>query len=261
MDVEVALRDQEFDTWVYRKKTDTQTILAFDSVAPTSWKYGLLKCFMERAKKICSNSAFLEREIQYLATLFKNNGYAKSWIDKMVNSDKDIKSRLKDERDFTVLKIPFLGSCSVKFGKDLAKVFDARWKTRLKIAYTNCKVGSYFVLKDKLPWIFASNVVYKFECTVDSEVTYIGMTTRQACKRFQEHFDPTKNSAIQAHVANCKPCCDSKNYFDLFKIMSQCNGEKETEVTEAILIRKYQPILNKQLGVSNGASFVINVFK
>ena len=261
LDVEVAMRGQDVDTWVYRKKTDTRTILAFDSVAPASWKYGLFKCFMDRAKKICSNCTLLQREKKYLETLFKNNGYGQSWIDKMTNREKDRKNEVDDKRDFMIFKIPFLGSCSVKFGKDLAKVFDARWKTRLKIAFTNCKVGSYFVLKDKVPWIFASNVVYKFECTMDSEVTYIGMTTRQACKRFKEHFDPKKTSAIQEHVANCKPCCGSKNYFDLFKILTQCNSEKETEVTEAMLIRKYQPILNKQLGVSNGASFVINVFK
>ena len=40
-----------------------------------------------------------------------------------------------------------------------------------------------------------------------------------------------------------------------------CRNKGETEVAEAMLITEHQPVLNKQLGASNGCSFTIRVFK
>ena len=58
LDVELKLNQNGIETWVYRKKTDTATILDFQSVAPMSWKVGLFGCLLHRAKSICSNKAY-----------------------------------------------------------------------------------------------------------------------------------------------------------------------------------------------------------
>ena len=260
LDVEIKLTDGDVDTWVYRKKTDTKTILAFESLAPPSWKTGLWKCLLSRAEKICSNATLLAKEKDYLVSLFQRNGYTKSWLDKMLNNKDKDRDSITEDSNFILLKLPFLGSCSNKFSKALNRIFQARWNTTIKVAYSNYKIGKCFVLKDQLPWVYAANVVYEFKCTVDSDLSYIGMTTRQACLRMRDHFNPAKNSAIQNHVAQCNKCNSTKCYFNLFKIIKYCSGGKETEISEAFLIRKCQPRLNKQLGAS-GCSFTLNVFK
>ena len=50
LDVEVSLAEMGIATKVYRKNTDTETILNYESVAPQSWKTGLFKCLIHRAK-------------------------------------------------------------------------------------------------------------------------------------------------------------------------------------------------------------------
>ena len=132
---------------------------------------------------------------------------------------------------------------------------------KTKVVYTNFKIGQYFILKDRTPWKFAANVVYKFECSVDRAVTYIGMTTRPLVIRAGEHFDPRKLSAVQSHVATCNGCANAGNFLDNFRVLRKCNSDAETEVCEALLIQQQCPPLNKQLGATNGCSFVINVFK
>ena len=127
--------------------------------------------------------------------------------------------------------------------------------------YRNYKVGRYFPLKSEMPWPLQPNVVYEFTCSVDRETTYIGMTTRQLVARVEEHFNPRKRSAVQDHVARCADCANTKNCLDRFKIIQFCRNRYETEIAEAMMIRKCGPSLNKQLGDSNGCSFAIKVFK
>ena len=44
--------------------------------------------------------------------------------------------------------------------------------------FNSFKVSSYFSLKSKSPSLLSSNVVYKFSCLCDTNLTYIGKTKR-----------------------------------------------------------------------------------
>ena len=142
----------------------------------------------------------------------------------------------------------------------LRNLLSAKFDVRLRVVYNSFKVGQYFILKDRTPWPLTSNVVYKFQCPGDRAVSYIGMTTRQLVERVVEHFDPKRQSAVQDHVANCKNCSDSREPLSMFSILQQCRSNRDTAITEAILIYKYNPVLNKQLGKYRGCSFNVNVF-
>ena len=43
------------NTLVYRKPTNTNLILNFNALCPTKWKSGLIPCFLNRAKRMCSS--------------------------------------------------------------------------------------------------------------------------------------------------------------------------------------------------------------
>jgi hypothetical protein len=60
-------------------------------------------------------------------------------------------------------------------------------------------ISKYFPLKDPIPKLLKSKVVYKLKCS-DCEATYIGKTMRHAKKRLQEHrADIFHGNEIESH--------------------------------------------------------------
>ena len=58
LDTQISLssnNDPSLITSVYRKPTDTKTILNFHAVCPWIWRRGLIKCFLNRAFIVCNN--------------------------------------------------------------------------------------------------------------------------------------------------------------------------------------------------------------
>jgi len=100
-----------------------------------------------------------------------------------------------------------------------------------------------------------SNVVYKFSCLRDASTSYIGMTTRHLG---QGHSKNSK-SAIRDHIELCRICQDKHLGINNFEVIRTCKSEYETKIQETLLIKKYNPQLNKQLYVKR-ASFLLNVY-
>ena len=74
LDVEVKLGNN-IETWLFRKSTNTGVLLNYNSVAPRSWKSGLIKCVLSRAHTVCSSVALFTKEVDNIARIFKRNGY------------------------------------------------------------------------------------------------------------------------------------------------------------------------------------------
>ena len=64
LDVEVKMHDTEYDTRMWRKPTNTGLLLNFHSLCATTWKSGLIKCFLLRAKYVCFNYSLYKQEIE-----------------------------------------------------------------------------------------------------------------------------------------------------------------------------------------------------
>ena len=63
-------------------------------------------------------------------------------------------------------------------------------------------ISKYFPTKDLIPKILKSNVVYKIDCA-NCDSSYIGKTTRQAFRRFQEHGASIQKSiTIESEQSN-----------------------------------------------------------
>ena len=266
LDVDVKItEDNTIETCIYRKQTNTDVLLNFDSVAPSAWKKGLIKCLLYRAKSICSSDSLLSKEFTKITNIFLKNGYP-DWFLRRVRQkfERDMDSEKTDTNDNewkNILKLPYIGKDTIKFGKRLKRSFKEVFSVDLKIAYKNCKVGEYFSLKDRTPPLFAPNVVYKFQCSVDGDTSYIGVTTRQLCARIVEHLNPRQQSAVQSHLSQCKSCCDVPHLSRQFTVLKRCRSEHEAQAMEVMLITKLNPSLNIQLGKFRGQSFLVKVFK
>ena len=75
LDVEVELSNDQINTWVYRKETNTNVVMNFNDVAPTSWKAGLIYCLLNRAFSICSSRYLFNVEVTNLKNMFIDNAY------------------------------------------------------------------------------------------------------------------------------------------------------------------------------------------
>ena len=176
---------------------------------------------------------------------------------------KNDKTTLPDkyEPDFLfTIEIPFFGKASRVFAKRLTALVKKKFNVDINVYYTCFETGSYFQLKCSTPFPFLSNVVYKFSSSRNANISYIGMTTRHLGARIQEHLQhKTTKSAICDHFEICQNCKLYNADFNGFKVLRICNSEYATKIQEALLIKKHNPQLNRQLD-ANGSSFLLNVY-
>ena len=263
LDVEIKILDDRIESTVYRKQSNTGLVMNYYAVCPKAWKSGLITCFLHRAKLICSNIHLFNSEVNKLRNIFSQNAYPKQFFDtvfKKFNFGYGIKQQKTDKNFDLRLGIPYFGKPSHKFSCSLTKLIHKRFAIDLAVYYTTMKTASYFKLKCNTPKSLVSNVVYKFSCLRDANLSYIGMTSRHLVTRVNEHLHSTINkTAVTQHINSCQFCKKGKLDLSRFEILKRCNTDYETKIQEALLIKKNQPKLNTQL-YANGCSFLLNIF-
>ena len=117
----------------------------------------------------------------------------------------------------------------------------------------SCKVDQFFSLKCASPLALAANVVYKFKCSFDKSISYIGKTERHLVVRAREHLNSgtAEKSAVGKHITKCT-LCQNQASIDNFEILRQCHDNMSLSVHETLLIRKHNPSLNVQLHDKGG---------
>ena len=89
LDILIIRIGQKIETLVYRKSTNTDIYIHWDSCAPSSWKGSTLKTLIMRAYTISSNDSYLKLELKYLRKVFhERNGYPQWFITKVKNEVK-----------------------------------------------------------------------------------------------------------------------------------------------------------------------------
>ena len=154
--------------------------------------------------------------------------------------------------------LPYFGKPSHQFAKKLSNFVKMKFDLDMNVYYVTLKVGSYFQWKCVTPGELASNVVYKF-FSCDTNMSYIGMTTRHLGTRIHEHLQSKGKSAIRDHIDNCQLCYQANINTYNFKVIRTSNTEYNIKIQEALLMKKHNPKLNTQL-YAGGSSFLLNIF-
>ena len=76
--------EDKLDRAVYRKPTHTGRCLSFDSHHPASVNRGIVRGFVNRAIKVCSDEESKKVEIEHIMGEMQGNGYPKKFIQKAV---------------------------------------------------------------------------------------------------------------------------------------------------------------------------------
>ena len=280
LDTMISIKGGNFESWVYRKKTNTDVMLNAFSNCPENWKKGLVSCFLNRAWIVCSTRDLFMLEIDKLRNIFRRNGYTLSFFNKLFSDFMnrkepsatetpalDINSVSDDDDDEKryVLVIPFIGKPSLLFRNQLTKLFSDELKVKLRCVFDCTKVSSYFSLKTRTSDCLLSNVTYKYTCQCDTDKFYIGETKRYIVERASEHLAIKKFplTAVGKHISDCDACLQSLSRGDLsyknFEIVNKCKSKLECEVREAFLVKKLNPSMNLQL-FKSGAMHTLRIF-
>ena len=154
-------RGNKIETTVYRKITNNDIYLNWDSFAPVTWKRGTLKTMFNRAYIVCSTDYHLKKELDHLRYAFeKHNNYPK-WIikqvakqvkDQNIQSNADgaptIASELSSNSKSVTLLLPYTGQKGEhlirSLRKDMHRTLPENVLTR--ICYTGTKLGTKFIM-------------------------------------------------------------------------------------------------------------------
>ena len=275
LDMNIELKGSSIATNIYRKKTDTGAILNYSSNAPKQWKSALIKWFITRADRLCSDESLYQNELNHLRNQFYDNGYPHWFFDKEVDKykqkivdatigdavvvkDNDGDGEREDKTTDQQIwcKISYIGKPSLDFQKKLKALFKGVLNN-FKVVFTTAKVKDYFVNKDVTPKPFLSQVVYQFTCLRDADTKYVGFTSRKLKQRAHEHLR-TGTTAVGDHIANCKVCANGAS-IDEFKILKKCKNATDCKIFEALIIKRTRPKLNINL-IKPGATWTLKVF-
>ena len=251
------LKADGIETTVYRKSTHTGVFLNFCATVPRKWKFGLIYCLLHRAYDICSSQDLFNGEIKKLRTMFSLNGYTTTFFNQVLTKYQDTKEQgprsPSEPKRGVFFRVPYIGSASVIFQKEMSKLINDKFGQPLRTVYTTCKVGDFFSLKAQSPFLLASNVVYRFTCSLDVNTSYIGKTERHLIARVKEHLDlqGKKQSAVKDHIKDCA-ACQANTSIDNFTILKHCKNYRDVNVHETFLIRHHKPSLNVQLFNNGG---------
>ena len=201
----------KYEFTVHRKNAITNVQLKPNSCHDDNVKYGVFKGFIHRARAICSEK-YLEEELEFLISVFIENGYNEQKLRKMVsNFQSEGNNRRKYPKTF--VSLPFIPDLSNKLKKVFHKAgFTAMFKSGRSLS--SILTGRN---KPKLP-INSYPGVYRVPCKC--LVNYIGHTGKQIQTRGKEHEKAVfmgnwDESALSEHTKECNEGVDWDNFCTL----------------------------------------------
>ena len=264
----IRKEDGTFETDVHRKETDTNVYMHWESYAPSAWKIGTMKSLIRRAHIICSNSDFLEKEISFLKSVFRDeNGFPSRIVSSVIH---DVKTSFQEPNELPEVvenqteegEVTPVGSeteerevtpfiCLQYKGKEEEAIL-SKFKTALKNAlpknvkprftYKGNKVGSLFRLKDPVPIEHQSNLVYNFK--QGGKPLYVGQTNVRYESRVDQHCTTDKQSSVFKFKEDRQIDISAEDFEIIDKGYSRTWDRR---LAEALYVKEFkEPELNRQ---------------
>ena len=215
MDVLItSTRHNKLQTTVFRKETNTDLYINWNSHAPIQWKRGSFKNLIQRSISICSNENLREDELNYLRNVFiKVNDYPPKLVNSMIKIE--LEKNSSDQQEVTTnatskqiqLVLPYAGKRGNNIIRKMRRQLNKHLKDDVKvmITYQGTKLSSRFQVKDQTKFEHRNDIVYCCKCPEnDCHDYYIGETDRQISERIVDHNKRDKNSHPLQHAQNKK---------------------------------------------------------
>jgi hypothetical protein len=178
LDIVITRRENQLETSVYRKKTDSGRFLHYDSNHPRSVKVGVANCLLNRATTQCITQGDRRREHEQVKSTLRRNGYPDTVFNEINRRSQHKKEGEKKEfRDLVV--IPYVSGLSEAIRRagdavGIKTVFSAGDTLKKKLTHVKHKSTN----REK-------EGIYKIPCECGAK--YIGKTGRPLDIRVGEH--------------------------------------------------------------------------
>ena len=218
----------------------------WSSQTPLKWKRNTVINALHRAKRITTN---WKTEVELIKNKFIKAGYPRKFVESVINNYDNPRTDdstiipthwFDDPRKTVLIRLPYCRQNekeSSTFIKKLTQYTKDQYK--FVIIWQTRKIQSLFTTKDRNK--HPSHVIYKGECESCGQ-SYIGETARNLESRKREHEDvSSKNPSEPA-----KHLIANRGHLFTWSIVGKATLWQKRRTLEALLISKFQPILNKQ---------------
>ena len=262
LDLLVHYGSGDFVTDVYRKPTDLGRCMNGNGDCSDSYKLGVIRAYVRRAIRNCSNWALVHRELKRVRQMLVNNGYSNSDFDKTVKSvmDRYVSEETATDvkNDITVYYRNTMTSSWKRDEKAVRDIVHRNCKTtdptqtlKLIVYYKNPKTASLVMQNNasqKTTTLKRTNVVYNFQCTTGDcatrEVHYIGHTTTSLSRRLTMHL---QDGAPKKHFQDHHNTRLTRNILVTnTTILAHCHDRRRLATLETVYIRNTRPTINIQ---------------
>ena len=184
LDIKISRnRDNSLSFGIHRKSTNTGKYLNFNSNNPIAHKKSVAFSLFSRSKVICDSTEEKKKEDKLIYSQLKENDYPNQFIKQCYDkvNQNPSSSITEKQENIRYVKAPYIRGASERISRML-KPFDVK----LAMKPSNSLSSKLQNVKDKIPDIEKSSVVYKIKCR-DCDSCYIGETGRQLGTRILEH--------------------------------------------------------------------------
>ena len=236
-------RDGSVSTSVFRKPTQTDLYLQWDSHHPLTSKYSVIGTLQHRANTICSNTQLLHKEEKHLKNALKNCQYPTWAINKIqqkINNQARKQTRIGRssiiQRSHIV--VPYYRGLSESI-KNIGRKFGVQMHCKGGTTIKNLLMSP----KDKDPIQKQSGVIYRYHCDrVDCDEEYIGESSRTFGERFKEHLKSPSPIYDHSYISGHSVTINN------LKIVGREDLNQIRTIKEALYIRVNDPSLNRNVG-------------
>ena len=258
LDILISRSNEGLITSVYRKPTFTGQLTNYNSFTLQDYKINLIQCLLYRAYKISANWKLFKDQIDFITAVLKRNQFPvdiitatiHKWLQKNLSMNAPVSSV---QRRLIYFSLPYTGYTGLQLRKNLRKLFQKNFPhLNIRIIFkTGPALRNWFTVKERLPKLMRSNIVYKYQCGSCS-ATYYGETTRHFTVRIHEHLGKSFRtnkpisvtpSAVLQHIRQT----GHTSTVDNFSIISSANNNFELLLKESLLIHRDRPSLNNQV--------------
>lgn len=206
LDTEIFLQAERLEFKRFRKR-GLKTVFSNFEKSLISKKYLICNIFnqLHKERDCSSTDEIFKNGLKILRTIFLNNSYPRSLLDKKINEF--LRNDQKPPRPENVFTMCLdytsrsIEHCALDLIRKIKKLLP---NFHINLSYRSKKVKQLFSTSGKQPIskFENTNVIYKFECPC-AQSSYVGMTERELTIRIREHQQPSRLSSIYHHIISC----------------------------------------------------------
>ena len=246
--------DGSLSITVYRKPTQTDQYLQWDSHHHLSAKFSVIQTLSHRASTMCSNPELLQKEKEHLRKALTNCKYPKWALDKVEKrlnrSSRQVNDGGNNNAQSANHEVQNKGHIVIPYTQGLCesiKKICGRYGIQTHFKGGGTIKNLLVSLKDKDQMVNQSGAIYWYQCgDLGCDDEYIGETSGTFGERYKEHLKAP--SAIHHHSNLQTGHTTNPNNF---QIIGREGHNLARNIKESIYIRVNNPTLNNNIGKFN----------